>query len=136
MPAMELVAPSSTVDDDRTTTGRSPPRDRVDHAARSSASTGSWPSPPAGGANAAVVATRPGSTGSPAWRARASDAALAPATSGSSAARVSRAITAPGASTLEPVSKIAVLTSHPLGYCSLQLLGIASHSGLRAGVIS
>ena len=91
MPAIELLALSSIVDDDRTTMGRWPLSETIDHVMRRSASMSPWPRSPA---KALVVTTMPASTGSPAAAARASAAALAPAVSVSDATGSSRATTA------------------------------------------
>src|SRR5690606_26926635 len=77
-PAIEDEPPSSLVDDERTTRGRSPSLPRVRQAARAGPGRSrrdGWDQPRL---SHAVVRTAPGRTGSPARSARARLAALAP----------------------------------------------------------
>ena len=77
MPAIDEVAPSSTVDDDRTASARRPSSVRIAHASRSSSRTSSRQPAPL------VVMTRPGKTGRRSRVAAARVAALAPVSAGS-----------------------------------------------------
>lgn len=104
-PAMELLLPSSAVDDDRTTSDSSPAWETSDQADRSSSPSGRV---------AAVVTTMPGRTGRPARAAAARAAALAPASSGISARGSSRASTFGSAASCRPVTPSTELTLHPL----------------------
>ena len=92
-PAIDCDPPSSTVDDDRTTSGRAPCSDSAAHAECSAVAWRRDVRPAATASAPAVVSTKPGSAGSRAARARASAAAFAPATSRSRAMSSSRSTT-------------------------------------------
>src|SRR5690606_32240379 len=77
-PAIDDEPPSSLVEDDRTTSGRSPSLPRVRQAARAGPASSYREGCDQPVLSHAVVRTAPGSTGSPARRARARLAALAP----------------------------------------------------------
>ena len=92
-PAIDRDAPSSTVDDERTTSASRPESDKALHSSCSASSRCQDVSPSSLDRVNAVVTAKPGRTGTPATRARASADALAPTRSARRASGASRLTT-------------------------------------------